>query len=487
MSSGAGSPGATGASSSPNEQVRSGTVPPMSSPLSPARESSDESEVYITLPPPRDTFTRVSAMRSSIAAEPSHGSFLSPFANDPVREKKHAQLLSQGFDVVQIIRFLGRPCFDTATDLIRSKGAISTRRLGVSARNVVYKNLELYGVGSSTNWILLDPLNPDHLLSCLVTEPTNLPIGSELWTDRQETPFLRMLQYGFYTPPTAVEEASSGTLSPVSPAAETAASTTASATPPTSDPSPITESQTITKPRARKSPPMTLGNRKSSILLSSLPSTEPTASENPSSNPADRYLEYNTRSHAVRLRAGFQSRFATNTVRRVLYTPLGPRWADEPIAPTPNNNIVPASGAVAGADETPGPESRVAKTLEGKAARTRNNARVPTGRGEVLGKLPSVKGRVVGRTAAASARELRGDLEKIRATTRRGGRRVGREDSEEVVEDEDEDEGEGEGEGEGGERGGRSGRKAGRGSDVGSDSSELTEIASDHLVTPPDM
>ncbi|PSK42295.1 hypothetical protein B9Z65_4209 [Elsinoe australis] len=314
-------------SSSPNEQARSSEAL-IKKEDEEDEETSDESAVFLELPqasPEAVVAPEISAERSTLSPLNMFDiDTASPPRTSP-RTKKQNQLLTQGFSQPQIDQFLTRPCFDTATSLIRSKALGTGNRPSASARTSNYKHLRLNPSSTSKNWVLLNPLLPHQLLRSLSPTPSEVPQGTDLWKTPQEHIFLHMLQYAFYAPPTPVSSnaPTSCTLSP----------TTSGATLSTEQAPSHFPVQNPASSRIRKLTPvlpLSKAHRQRQVGVGEARSVESGSGDGvgESGNPVDRFLEYNLVSHAVRLRAGFQARFGGQG-REVVYTANGPRWGGE--------------------------------------------------------------------------------------------------------------------------------------------------------------
>ncbi|KAF2224058.1 hypothetical protein BDZ85DRAFT_260323 [Elsinoe ampelina] len=148
-----------------------------------------------------------------------------------------------------------------------------------------------------------------------------------------------MLQYAFYAPPILLSPTTSSSPDAgASRAVSLAASVTSSTATEILRDSPAaltkatrTRKHTPTAPAARKTPPVSASDPVAPTTCNGDGACSPTHA---GQNPADRFLEYNIVSHAVRNRAGFQSRFSkSGEIKTVVYTLNGPRWSDNPTLP----------------------------------------------------------------------------------------------------------------------------------------------------------
>ncbi|KAF4550445.1 Hypothetical protein D9617_17g047130 [Elsinoe fawcettii] len=342
-----------------------------SSPLPNNEWSSPHDSVYIQLP---EKSLQISSMRTTASSSSMFD--IDTLGEALLREKRQKQLLAQGFPQREVSRFLSRPCVDRAEELLLAKERPSTTVRGAgSTRSQTYKHLQLDPNASNKNWVLLDPYQPSQLLRGLCISNSH-----ELWRSGEEAAFLHMLQYAEYSVPKPLPITASGSSDVVDDAYPTRSRANTTSTTETE----ILEHASHMPPRATR-------------IRKHTPSARPFKSQAPNNatplppkdvssvfqfsknttNPVDRYLEYNTVSHAVRLRAGFQSRFAKDSqIKHIAYTPNGPRWADS----IPDTN---------GSAEDECPTLVTAKPpCEVPASSLPKKENLPTG---VLGRLPQVK------------------------------------------------------------------------------------------------
>ncbi|KAG8625027.1 hypothetical protein KVT40_006778 [Elsinoe batatas] len=214
-----------------------------------------------------------------------------------------------------------------------------------------------------------------------------------------------MLQYAFYVPPTPPSPTTSSSPDAGASRAVSLAASVTSSTPTEilrDSPAALTKATRTRKhtpaaPVARKSPTDSASDLFASTTCNHNGACSPTHA---GQNSADRFLEYNTVSHAVRNRSGFQSRFSkSGEIKTVVYTLNGPRWSDDPTLPQADAILGAAPDNVSSKTE-----QRIEATKEAKlkltnkpvpsleAAKRPSRTSISSKKAEeTAGKLPAVK------------------------------------------------------------------------------------------------